>query len=67
MSKDKSRLFTGKRQTWVYIYLFDVNLDDAQCLMSIKEERDLWHKKLGHVNMKQISKISLKDFCSRFT
>lgn len=28
--------------------------------MSIKDKQELWHKKLGHVNMKRISKISSK-------
>ena len=48
----------GKR--YGNIYLLNVNFDDVQCLMSIKDECDLWHKKLGHINAKQISKISSK-------
>lgn len=42
------------------IYLLDVKPDESQCLISIHDEANLWHRKLRHVNMKQIAKISAK-------
>lgn len=54
-SKDKSQSSTGIRYGNIYL------LDVTWFLKSIKDEKELWHRKLGHVNRKQISTISFKD------
>jgi len=57
-SKDLSQSFTGRRHG--NIYLLDIKPKSSQCLISIQDEEKLWHRKLGHVNMKQIANISFK-------
>ena len=57
-NKDSSQTFIGRRHG--NIYLLDVNPNSTHYLISIKEDKDLWHKRLWHVSMKQISKISNK-------
>lgn len=43
------------------IYLLNVDYDVGHCLMSIKDEKELWYRKLGHVSMRHIIKLSTKD------
>lgn len=35
--------------------------DDIKCLVFIKNECDLWYRKLGHISVKQISKLSFEN------
>lgn len=58
-NKDPSQTFSGKK--YGNIYLLDVNSDNVFFLLSIKEKKELLHRKLGHISMKQISKLALKD------
>jgi len=58
-SKNLSQSFTGRRHG--NIYLLDIKPEKSQCLISIQDEANLSHRKLGHVNMKQIAKISSKN------
>jgi len=55
-SKDNSQSFTRNR--YDNIYSLDINFEESYCLMSIKEECNLWHKKLCYINAKWIQKIS---------
>jgi len=57
-----SRSFIGQRHG--NIYLLDINIESSQCPISIQDEANLWHRKLGHISMKQIAKLSSKKlFC----
>lgn len=57
-SKDLSQFFIGRRHE--NIYLLDIKPKSSQCLISIQDKENIWHRKLGYVNMKQIAKISSK-------
>jgi len=57
-SKDFFQTFTGRRHG--NIYLLDIKPEKSQCLIKIQKEANLWHRKLGHINMKRIAKILAK-------
>jgi len=38
----------------------DIKQESSQCFIYIKDEANIWHRKLSHVNTKQIAKISSK-------
>lgn len=48
-SKDSSHTFTGQRHE--NIYLLDIKPEKSQRLISIQKEANLWHRKLGYINM----------------
>ena len=57
-NKDGSLLFTSKRQNNLYkIKLVDLTKQDVTCLVLVKDNQWIWHKKLGHANMRLISKL----------
>lgn len=41
--------------------MLDLNCDTTPCLISTKDEKELWHRKLRHGSMKQISMLYVKD------
>jgi len=41
--------------------MIDHSIQNVICLLSKENERWIWHKKLRHVNLKHISKLSKKD------
>ena len=52
-------LFTAKRQNNLYkIDLEDFLDQNVSCLVSIKREQWIWHKKLGHTSLRLISKLN---------
>ena len=54
--------FSAKRHKNLHeIDLIDLSKQNVTCLLSRVDERWIWHKKLGHVNLKHILKISKKD------
>jgi len=56
---DKSTIFIGQRKNNVYKINFSDLVDQkVVCLMSVNDEKWLWHKRLGHVNWRLISKLS---------
>ena len=58
ISKDNKQSFIDQRHE--NIYLLDTKSNDLQYLVSIKEESDQWHRKLGHISVKLISKVASK-------
>ena len=59
VSSDNKQSFSGYRHG--NIYLLDVASEEIKCLISVKNESDLWHRKLGHISIKHISKLSSKN------
>lgn len=65
--KDGSVLFTRKSKNNIYkIRLYDLEKQNVRCLMLVNEEQWTWHKWLGHVSMRRISKLNklnlVRDF-----
>ena len=59
---DKTILFTGKRKNNLYeVNLSDLSDQNVTCLITADDERDIWHKKIGHLSLKYVSKIANKD------
>src|SRR4051812_15482018 len=57
--KDGSILFLGKRKNNIYnIDLSDLEKQKVTCLMSVSEEQWVWHKRLGHASLRNISQIN---------
>ena len=58
-NSDGSILFIAKRQNNLYkIDLEDLSDQNVSCLVSIKGEQWIWHKKLGHASLRLISKLN---------
>ena len=61
-NSDNSILFTGTRKNNLYeINLSNLSNQNVTCLMTVEDEREIWHKKLGHLSLKYISKLSKRD------
>ena len=59
---DQTILFTGIRKGNLYeVNLEDLSKQNVTCLMTTEDERDAWHRKLGHLSLKYISKLSKKE------
>ncbi|PNY05239.1 retrotransposon-related protein [Trifolium pratense] len=59
---DKSIVFKGKRKGNVYkINLSDLAEQRVVCLLTLSEDKWIWHKRLGHANWRLISKLSKLD------
>ena len=43
------------------LYLYDSKAFNEKCLVSVNDDTWLWHRRLGHVNMHTISKLSKKN------
>src|ERR1044072_5970279 len=57
--KDGSILFNGKRKNNIYkISISDLVKQNAKCLLSVYEEQWVWHRTLGHINLKRISQLN---------
>ena len=60
--KDGKSFFIARRHNILYeIYLIGLSKQNVTCFLSREDERWIWHKKLGHVNLKHISKLSKND------
>src|SRR3954468_4810424 len=56
--KDGSILFTGKRKNNIHkIDLCELKTKKVTCLLSVNDEKWVWHKRLEHVSMRRISHI----------
>ena len=56
--KDESSLFSAKRKGNIYkIILGELLYQKVSCLLSVKENHWLWHKKLSHSSWRLISKF----------
>jgi len=61
-TKDGKSFFTARRHNSLYeINLIDLSQQNVTCLLFREDERWLWHKRVGHVDLKNISKLSKKD------
>ena len=59
---DNHVLFVGQRCGNVYgVTLEDLNNQDVRCFASFGNEKWLWHRRLGHASMYQISKLIKRD------
>ncbi|XP_072090534.1 uncharacterized protein [Arachis hypogaea] len=55
-------LFVAKRSDNVYgITLDDLKVQNVTCFSSMESEKWMWHKRLGHASMFQISKLVKRD------
>jgi len=56
---DQSIVFKGKRRNNVYKVNFSELTDQKVfCLLSMSDKKWLWHRRLGHANLRLISKLS---------
>ena len=56
---DKSILFKGLRRGNVYkVNLSELTEQKIVCLLSLNDEKWVWHQRLGHANWRLISKLS---------
>ncbi|WJX46324.1 hypothetical protein P8452_33139 [Trifolium repens] len=53
-------LFSGSRIKNVYVVYLD-ELPTESCFVSLEKDKWTWHKRVGHVSMKTISKLSKLD------
>jgi len=53
-------IFTGSRHKNLYILFLD-ELPTESCFMSIDKDKWIWHRRVGHISMKTISKLSKLD------
>ncbi|MCH96509.1 serine/threonine protein kinase SRPK1, partial [Trifolium medium] len=59
---DQSTVFKGKRKGNVYkINLSDLTEQRVLCLLTLSDEKWVWHKRLGHANWRLLSKLSKLD------
>lgn len=59
MNNDKSVVFKGSRRGNVYkINFSDLANQKVVCLLSVNEEKWVWHRRLGHANWRLISTLS---------
>ena len=64
--EDDKSFFTARKHNNLYeIDLIDLSQQNVKCMLSKEGERWLWHKRLGHLNLKHISKLSRKDLVKR--
>ena len=60
--KNRTQLFTTKRKGNLYkINLSELSNQNVTCVLSIKENHWIWHKKLRHVSLRLISKLQRHD------
>ena len=61
-TKNMNQLFPAKRQGNLYkINLSELSNQNITCLLSIKGNHWVWHKKLGHASLRLISKLQRHD------
>jgi len=61
--KNGTQLFTANRKGNLYkINLSELSNQNITCLLSIKGNHWVWHKKLGHASLRLISKLQRHDF-----
>ena len=60
--KNECALFVGTRHNNIYVVdLYDSKAFNEKCLVSVNDDTWLWHRRLGHVSMHTISKLSKKN------
>ena len=59
--KDGITIAKGVLKNNVYVMKLDQTSGDKLCLASLDESSTLWHRRLGHANMRLIQNLSSKD------
>ena len=60
LESDKSKVFEGFRRGDLYIVDFSTGPQPATCLMAKASECWLWHRRLGHAGMRNLSTLVKK-------
>ena len=61
-NSDQTVLFTAARHNNLYkVDLDELNNQSVTCLYSSSDERWLWHRRVGHINLKHLSKLQKLD------
>ncbi|GKA03155.1 retrovirus-related pol polyprotein from transposon TNT 1-94 [Tanacetum coccineum] len=61
ITKDGKVIGRGIRKKDLYVMKLGNNPKDKICLATIDENSTLWHKRLGHANMRLIQSLALKE------
>ncbi|KAI4304884.1 hypothetical protein MLD38_040343 [Melastoma candidum] len=61
VSRDGVTCFIGERKKNIYVLSFKNVFAGENCLLSVKDEATLWHRRLGHANYDLLSKLARKD------
>ncbi|GJX25572.1 retrovirus-related pol polyprotein from transposon TNT 1-94 [Tanacetum coccineum] len=59
--KDDKVIGRGIRKKGLYVMKLGIKLEDKICLATIDENSTLWHRRLGHANMRIIQSLASKD------
>ena len=54
-------IFTGSRKSNVYKINISHETKEDLCLVTSNDEKWLWHRRLGHASMSQLSKLSKNE------
>nr|GEU30782.1 retrovirus-related Pol polyprotein from transposon TNT 1-94 [Tanacetum cinerariifolium] len=63
--KDKKVIGRGIRKRGLYVMKLGNKLEDKICLTTLDENSTLWHRRLGHANIK-INAVVVRDFYKKF-
>ncbi|GKB67804.1 retrovirus-related pol polyprotein from transposon TNT 1-94 [Tanacetum coccineum] len=61
ITKDGKVIGRGIRKKGLYVMKFGNKPEDKICLATIDENSTLWHRRLGHANMRLIQSLSSKE------
>ncbi|GJR28640.1 retrovirus-related pol polyprotein from transposon TNT 1-94 [Tanacetum coccineum] len=61
ITKDGKVIGRGIRKKGIYVMKLGNNLKDKICLATINENSTLWHRRLGHANMRLIQSLASKE------
>ncbi|GJV32580.1 retrovirus-related pol polyprotein from transposon TNT 1-94 [Tanacetum coccineum] len=61
ITKDGKVIGRGIRKKGLYVIKLGNNLKDKICLATIDENSTLWHRRLGHANMRLIQSLASKE------
>nr|GEV82483.1 retrovirus-related Pol polyprotein from transposon TNT 1-94 [Tanacetum cinerariifolium] len=62
ITKDGKVICRGIRKKGLYVMKLGNKPDDKICLATINENSMLWHRRLGHANMRLIQSLASKEF-----
>ncbi|GKD05562.1 retrovirus-related pol polyprotein from transposon TNT 1-94, partial [Tanacetum coccineum] len=61
ITKDGKFIGRGIRKKGLYVLKLGNNPEDKICLATIEENSTLWHRRLGHANMRLIQSLASKE------
>ncbi|GJY13042.1 retrovirus-related pol polyprotein from transposon TNT 1-94 [Tanacetum coccineum] len=61
ITKDGNVIGRGIRKKGLYVMKLGIKPDDKICLATIDENSTLWHRRLGHANMRLIQSLASKE------